>query len=233
MSLIWEALTEAWHLMISGDPLVYSASWRSLWITSLAICVATLISLPIGICLARCKFMFRGILVQIFRAAIALPTVFVGLLCYAMFANQGPLGNFGLLFTPWAIVIGEIILAIPIIVSLSYGAFRSLDERIGETAITLGASRPLVWLTLIREARVGISLAILTAFGRCVTELGIAMMVGGNLKSQTRTLATATAMETGQGEFARAMAMGLILLLIAMGVTFAIGLLSRDSSGDQ
>ena len=159
---------------------------------------------------------------------MAFPTGFVGLVCFALFSRRGPLGPLELLYTPWVIVWGEFLLALPMIVSITHGAIKSLDPRVSETAWTLGANRFRRWGTYVSEARVGVVLAVLTAFSRCVTELGIAMMVGGNIKDRTRTLATATALETGKGEFGRGMAMSLILLTIAMGVTFFIVLLSRE-----
>ena len=159
-----------------------------------------------------------------------MPTVFIGLICFAMFARSGPLGPLDLLYTPWAIVIGEVLLAFPLIVSHTHGAVSSLDNRIGETALTLGASPVRRFLTYLSEARVGIKLAIFTAFSRCVTELGIAMMVGGNLKDQTRTLSTATALETSKGEFSTGMAMGFVLLLIALTVTLLIQFIGKTDN---
>ena len=157
-----------------------------------------------------------------------LPTVFLGLVCFAVFARQGPLGPLDLLYTPWAIVVGELVLAAPIIVSITHGAVKALDPGVGQTARTLGASALRRCRTYLSEARVGVTLAILTAFARCVTELGIAMMVGGNIRGHTRTLATATALETTKGEFERGMAMGIILLLIALLAMIAIVSVSRE-----
>lgn len=215
-------------MILSGEPLVFSAAWRSLWISSLAVALATLIGLPLGTWLARSKFRGRGLVVLAFRAGMALPTVFVGMVCYVMFSRRGPLGPLELLYTPWAIVIGELLLAVPIIVGISHGAVKSLDPRVAETAWTLGAGPLRRWRTYVSEARVSVMLAVLTAFARCVTELGIAMIVGGNIKYRTRTLATATALETGKGEFARGIALGTLLLVIALVVTALIGWLSRE-----
>ncbi len=228
MKILIDGMAEAFQLVVSGDPLVLDAAWRSIWVTSTAIALATVAGLPIGIFLARTRFFLHRVVVTTLRACMALPTVFVGVVCFAMFSRQGILGPMELLYTPWAIVIGEFVLALPIIISLTYGAVQSLDPRVGETIQTLGARAWLRILTYIREARIGISLAILTAFARCVTELGIAMMVGGNIKSQTRTLATATAMETGKGEFARGLAMGLILLAIAIVVMSVMTWVNRQ-----
>jgi len=228
MDLIWDGFKEAVHLVVSRDPLVMSAAWRSVWISSLAIALATVAGLPVGTALAHATFPGKRWLVTAFRAGMAVPTVFVGVVCYALFSRRGPLGPLELLYSPWAIIIGELLLAFPIITAITHGAVKALDPRVAETALTLGAGRFRRWRTYISEARVGVVLAILTAFGRCVTELGIAMMVGGNIKDRTRTLATATALETGKGEFARGIAMGALLLAIALGVTILVVLLSRE-----
>ena len=233
MQLIWEGCVQAFQLLVRFDPAVMDAALRSLWITSFAVALATIVGLPLGTFLARVQFPGRRVLIIVLRAGMALPTVFIGIVCYAIFSRQGPLGPLDLLYTPWVIVIGEFVLALPLIASLSHGAVSSLDPRVAETAHTLGAGPIRRWRSYLSEARTGITLAILTAFARCVTELGIALMVGGNIKGQTRTLATATAMETGQGELARGIAMGLILLAIALGVTLIVGLISREDKNDR
>ena len=233
MSLTWEGCQEAFRLLVRCDPLVVAAAVRSTWISLLAVGLAAVVGVPLGTLLARVSFPARGVIVLLFRAGMALPTVFIGIVCYAIFSRQGPLGPWELLYTSWAIVVGEFILALPMIVSLSHTAVQALDPRVGETAWTLGAGPLRRWRTYLSEARLGVALAVLTAFARCVTELGIAMMVGGNIKGRTRTLATATALETGKGEFARGMAMGLILVAIALGVTLAMAWLSRDEDRAQ
>lgn len=228
MQLIWDGLREAMQLVLSGDPLIIAAALRSLWITTTAVALAAVVGLPLGVGLARSRWPGTRLAVLLFRAGMALPTVFVGVVCYAMFSRRGPLGPLEVLYTPWAIVVGEFVLALPIIVGLSHGAVKSLDPRVGETAWTLGAGLMKRFATFLSEARVGVTLAVLTAFARCVTELGIAMIVGGNIKGRTRTLATATALETSKGEFARGMAMGLFLVLIALGVAALMGWVSRE-----
>ena len=228
MELIWEGLRDAGGLLLRLDPQVMDAALRSVWISLLAVLLATVVGLPLGTLLARRSFVGRRLLVLLSRASMAFPTVFIGMVCYAVFSRRGPLGPLELLYTPWAIVCGEFLLALPWVVSISHGAIKSLDPRVAETARTLGAGAPLRWLTYLSEARVGVTLAVLTAFSRCVTELGIAMMVGGNIRFRTRTLATATALETSKGEFARGMAMGMILLFVAVGVTLLIVYLSQE-----
>ena len=223
-----DGLRLAWELIVGGDPLVWGAAMRSLWISSLAVALAALVALPVGIALAESRLPGTRLLVLLLRGAMALPTVFLGTVCYGIFSRQGPLGTLEVLYTPWAIVAGEFLLAAPIVASLSHGAVVSLDPRIAETARTLGATRLLRAAMLVSEARTNIALAVLVAFSRCVTELGIAMMVGGNIAGYTRTLATATALETTRGEFARGLAMSAILLLVAVTITMLIAWCSQE-----
>ncbi|MDP6153426.1 MAG: ABC transporter permease [Phycisphaeraceae bacterium] len=229
MHLLWDGLIEASKTVAAFDPLVMHAALRTLWVSGLAVTLAALVGVPLGTMLARVRFPGRQFVVVICRGSMALPTVFVGLVCYSLFSRGGPLGMMQLIYTPWVIVAGELLLALPITVSITHGAVMALDRRVGETAWTLGAGPLRRWRTFISEARVGVTLAILTAFARCASELGIAMMVGGNIKGRTRTLATATALETGKGELARAMAMGILLTVIALLVTIVIVSLSREN----
>ena len=229
MGFLLDGMRESIRAILTLDSQILDPALRSLWISSLALTIATAAGVPLGVGLACRSFPGRSLLVLLFRAGMALPTVFIGILCYGMFSRHGSLGPLDLLYTPWAIVAGEFLLALPIIVSITHGAVRSLDPRVAETAITLGADVLRRGLTYVSEARTGVTLAVLTAFARCITELGIAMMVGGNIRGRTRTLATATAMETGMGEFARGLATGTILLTIALCVTAAIGCLSRET----
>jgi tungstate transport system permease protein len=228
MDLLLDGLREAWKLLVGLDPDVMRAAWRSVWISSLAVSLAAGVGIPFGLILARKRFPGRRVLIAVTRALMAVPTVFVGLVCYGMFARRGPLGPLDLLYSPWGIVVGELLLALPIVVAISHGAVRALDPRIAETARTLGAGAWRRAVTYLTEVRLGITLAFLTAFARCVTELGIAMMVGGNIKDRTRTLATATALEAGKGEFARGLAMGFLLLAISLAMMSIVALVSRE-----
>jgi tungstate transport system permease protein len=230
MDLLIEGLKQSFELLSSGDALVFQAAFRTLWISLSAVLLASLFALPSGAALARAQFRGRDLLILLFRGGIALPTVFVGVVVFAMFSRNGPLGSLELIYTPWVIIIGEFLLALPIVLTLTHGAVKALDARVEETALTLGASRFQRFLTDLSEARTGILLAILTALARCMTELGIAMMVGGNIANRTRTLSTAIAQETGQGEFSRGLAMGLLLLLLALGITSLTALLARENS---
>jgi tungstate transport system permease protein len=219
MQLLWDGLVGAAKLLASGDALVIDAAMRSLWISITAVTMASVCGIPLGLMLARQRFFGRSAVVALSRTGMSVPTVLLGLLCYGFLARRGPLGDYGLLYTSWAIVIGEFFLALPIITCWTHAAVARLDPRVAETAWTLGASRWKRSMTYLAESREGIALAILTAFSRCFTELGIAVLVGGNLKYQTRTLTTATALESAQGEFERGVAMGIILFVLAFVVT--------------
>ena len=228
MQLLWDGFSGAIKLLAERDNLVLAATWRSLWISGLAVSLASLLGVAIGLFLARARFFGRVAVLIAFRAGMSVPTVLIGLLCYAMLSRRGPFGGIDLLYTPWAIIIGEFFLALPIIVTWTHGSIAALDSRVAETAITLGAGRSRRCFTYLSEARMGISLSILSAFARCFTELGVAIMVGGNIKYQTRTLTTATALETARGEFERGVAMSLVLLFVAVFVTIVIAAIGRN-----
>ncbi|MEZ6119523.1 MAG: ABC transporter permease [Pirellulaceae bacterium] len=227
MQFLSEGVTHAFRLLIVGDAEVISAAWNSVWISISAVLLATAVSVPMAIVLYETKSWVSSSLVVLFRAALNLPTVFIGLVCYAVFSRQGPLGSAELLYSPFGVVTGEFMLAVPIVVSLTFGTLQGLDTRILETMRTLHIGSRLRWITYISEARLGMMVAVLTAFSRCITELGIAMMVGGNIKFHTRTLTTATALETSRGEFARGIAMCLILLLIGGCITVLLAWMQR------
>jgi tungstate transport system permease protein len=226
--VIRDGVSDALRLLLQRDPSVIDAAVRSLWISILAVSAASLIGIGLGLALARKKFPGQRGLVVLARVGMSVPTVLIGLLCFGVLSRRGPLGSLELLYTSWAIVIGEFFLALPIVTTLSHGAFLRLDPRVSETAFTLGAGPVRRAMTCLRETRLALLLAVLTAFSRCFTELGIAMMVGGNISGRTRTLTTATALETSRGEFSRGVAMSLILLLIALLLTLAIALAGRN-----
>jgi tungstate transport system permease protein len=163
----------------------------------------------------------------VLNTLLALPSVVVGLVVYLLLSRSGPLGEWGLLFTLPGIAVGLTILALPIVVALSATAVESMDRQLRVTLISLGANRQQLFLSTLWEARHGIIAAALTAYGRVMTEVGIAMMVGGNIKWQTRTITTAIALETNKGEFAMGIALGLVLLMIAFGVNVSVSFLRK------
>jgi tungstate transport system permease protein len=230
--VIRDGIVDAWNLLVSFDASVVQAAVTSLTVSVLAVALASFVGIGLALVLARRKFPGQRCIVVLIRVGMSVPTVLIGLLCFGVFSRRGILGESELLFTPAAIVVGEFFLAVPIIATLTHGAFTRLDPRVSETAQVLGAG---IWrraATYLSEARLAVVLAVLTAFSRCFTELGIAMMVGGNFAGRTRTLTTATAMETSRGEFARGIAMCLILLTIALLITLATSICTSSKQAE-
>ena len=227
MDFLSEGLRQAMHLLMALDPETFSAVKATVLSTLLAMLAALLLGLPCGLVLGYCHFPGRRFLRLISDTLLAFPTVLIGLLVYAFISRRGLLGDFGLLFTLEGMALGQTILALPIMISLTAQAVESLDVRCRQTLLTLGASSAqLAWGTLC-ELRYEIMLVTVTAFGRVVTEVGIAMMLGGNIKWETRTITTAIALETSKGEFAQGIALGLVLLFMAFLVNVALTTLRR------
>lgn len=209
--------------VLRADPQVMLAAWVTIKVGFWATILASLIGLPVGFLLAMGRFRGRGFAITLLQTSLGLPTVVIGLLAYGFLSRRGPLGFADLLFTPSAIVVGLVILAVPLVAVFSMTSVASVDERVRETALTLGASNGLVAWTVLREARFGMMAAVLAAFGRVSSEVGIAMMLGGNIEGYTRTLTTAIALESMKGEFGFGIALGVVLL----GIIFVTNLLSR------
>ena len=227
MDFLVQGFLTAIELLFSGDAETFSAVYATLAVSFNAIAVSLVLGLPLGFCLGHLEFKGKQPLRLLVDTGLALPTVFIGLVMYAFLTRQGPLGSLGLLFSLPGIAIGLTILALPIVIALSAAAVEGLDRELRVTLISLGVDRRQLFLSTVWEARHGILAAGLTAFGRVLTEVGIAMMVGGNIKWQTRTITTAIALETNKGEFAAGIALGLILLLIAFSVTLSVSFLRK------
>jgi tungstate transport system permease protein len=165
----------------------------------------------------------------VFDTLLALPTVVVGLLVYGFISSRGPLGSMELLFTVSGIVAAQTILILPIVISLTASAIESLDMRLRNTLITLGASQHQIVLTSLNEAKIAVMTAAVTAYGRAISEVGISMMIGGNIKWHTRTITTAIALESGKGNFAMGIALGIVLLAIAFAVNASLIILKKMS----
>lgn len=218
MNYFSQALSEALRLIFSADPELCRICWTSLRVATASVCCATLAGIPSAMIIASGSFYGKRLLIVILNTLMALPTVVVGLFVYALISRSGPLGAFGLLYTPTAMVIGQFILATPIITALTLSALQKTDPRIKMTALTLGAS---IWqsrLTVLAESRFAVAAAVMAGFGRVFAEVGVSMMLGGNIKHYTRNITTAIAFETGKGEFALGLALGLILLTIAFAL---------------
>jgi tungstate transport system permease protein len=220
-----EALASALRLLLTRDPHVMAAAGVSLRVSLLATMLATVLGVPIGFCVAARTFRGRHMLELTLKTLTAFPTVVVGLLVYTLLSRRGPLGVLGLLYTQWAIVVGETILVIPLMAALTVAVVGGADPRIEETALTLGASRLHAALTVLAEMHRGIVAAVVTGFGRLISELGVALMVGGNILDSTRTMTTAIALETSKGDFALGFALGLILLGVALAVNVGVAVL--------
>jgi tungstate transport system permease protein len=222
-----ESLLTALELIINFDREVRITAWVSLYTSSCAIVIAALLGVPTGLWLGLNRFRGRQILLALLNTLMALPTVVVGLLLFGLLSRQGPLGPLGLLFTPLAMIAGQTVLATPIVANLVLAAVTGADQRIINTALTLGASRFQAAIQLLREIRFGVMAAVIAGFGRVIAEVGVAMMLGGNIRNSTRTMTTAIALETSKGEFAFGLALGMLLLSVALLVNLFLNVLQQ------
>jgi len=215
---IAESLRTAIALILSGDRDVMSAVATSLDVALWSVLFASAVGVPIGIAVALGKFPMKRTVRVVLNSLMAMPTVVIGLLAYGLLSRQGPLGFLGLLFTPRAMIFGQAILATPIVANYTLSAMQGADERILPTALTLGASSVQSVVQLAREVRFGIMASIIAGFGRVISEVGVAMMLGGNIRFFTRTMTTAIALETSKGEFAFGLALGVILMAVSLTI---------------
>ncbi len=213
-----EIFQQAGRLLWSLDEQLLSCVEVSLLCSLAATLAAVAVGVPLAVLLGRKQFPGRKTLLVLANTGMAVPTVIIGLVCYMLLSRSGPFGSAGLLYTRWGIIAGEFALALPMIVAMFSASAAALSPALEKTARTLGAGRSCVFIAILREAEGGLLAATMAAFGRIVSELGIAMMVGGNIRNSTRTMTTAIALETQKGEFAMGLALGLILLLIALGI---------------
>ena len=212
------ATLAALQLLLSGDEALWEIISISFSVSLTAILIATPLALLIAFLLAYQRFPGRRLLISIFNTLLSVPAVVVGLTFYILLSRQGPLGDWKLLFTQSAMIIGQIALALPILVSMGHAALQAADKRVWETARTLGAGPLRSVLTVMREVRFGLLAALFAAFGRIIAEVGASMMLGGNILHYTRNIPTAIALESSKGEFAQGIALGLVLLILAFSV---------------
>jgi len=231
MEFLADGFRRAWSLLAGGDPEVYRIALLTLQVAVVATIVSCVLGLPLGYFLATRRFWGRRAALTVVNTALAFPTVVVGLLLYGILSRRGPLGGIGWLYTWQAIVVGDVLLALPIAAALSAAAIQGVDPRIRRTAETLGAGSWLTAWTVTREARFALAAVITAAFGQVVAEIGTAMIVGGNIRGATRTLTTAVALYTSQGDFGMALALGLILLVMALLVNIALQVLQGRGGG--
>jgi tungstate transport system permease protein len=218
MDLIWEGIKEALRLLVTLDREVMGITLLSLALSGLATLVSLLLGVGTGALLALTRFPGRRLIISLVNTGMGLPPVVVGLFVTILLWRNGPLGALHLLYTPWAIVIAQAVIATPIIAGLSLAALQQLPPALRLQILTLGASRTqMVWM-LIKEARLPLLAAVMAGFGGVISEVGASIMVGGNIKGSTRVLTTATVMETSKGNFDLAIALSLILLGLAFAV---------------
>lgn len=227
MDFILNGFLHAFVLLFSGDPETYSAISTTLCVSTISITASLVIGAPMGFLLGYHDFYGKKTLRTVVDSLLSFPTVVIGLLVYAFLSRKGPMGEFGLLFTIPGIAVGQTLLGLPIVVAMMATAVESLDRRLKNTLLTLGAAHRQILLTTLWEARYSLILAAAAAYGRIVSEIGISMMVGGNIKWHTRTITTAIALETGKGEFAMGIALGLVLMIIAFAVNFSMAGIRR------
>lgn len=222
-----ESVHVAIKLLLSLDQDVLMTVSTSLYTTLVATLLASVIAVPAGLLIGAVSFKGRRLVVTTLNTLMALPTVVIGLLVFGLLTRQGLLGELGLLFTPWALIMGQTVLAIPIITHYALTAAAGADPRILPTARTLGANNIQSGWLLLLEIRFGIIAAIVVGFGRVIGEVGIAMMLGGNIHGYTRTMTTAIALETSKGEFAFGLSLGIVLLIVALTINLLLNLLQQ------
>jgi tungstate transport system permease protein len=228
MEYFSQALVSAMGLLVSFDAEIYRIVLTSVIISLAASLIAATLAIPTGVWFTLKTFTGKRLVEHLLNTLMAMPTVVIGLLLYGMFSRQGPLGDWGLLYTPSAMVIAQTLLIFPIMMNLTISAVKSTDPRLVPTLISLGAkTRQLIW-QIIRHAHLAIYAAIITGFGRAIGEVGAAMMLGGNIEGYTRTMTTAIALETSKGEFELGLALGLVLLIMAFVLNFSLSALNRE-----
>jgi tungstate transport system permease protein len=224
---LWNGLTRAIQLIVSLDPEVMQIAGRSLMISVTSTALASIICIPLGSLIHFNRFRGKRIIVSLIQTFYSIPTVAVGLFVFVLFSRAGPLGGLGLLHTPTVMVLGQMILITPILLGLTISAASGVDRAIPDTARSLGASGFQTAVVVLREARFAVVAAVIMGFGRAISELGIALMVGGNIRGFTRVITTAISLEISKGDLELALALGIILIIIALVVNIALNRLQQ------
>jgi tungstate transport system permease protein len=225
--IIVQAFQKAFELIFSGNPEVFATVYRSLYVSGIGTLLACAWSIPIAVILGLYSFRGKWIIKGLFNALIGVPTVALGLLLYLLLSKSGEFGFLGLLYTVNGIAVGQALLLTPIIVSFTSSALGAADVQLRDLAKTLGASSLRTNLAIMRETVWSMALAVTAAFNRGFGELGIAMIVGGNIFQETRVLTTSIAVETNLGQFDVAMAYGIVLMAIVIAVTLVVNLVEK------
>ncbi len=228
MENLWNGLIKAMELIISLDPEVMQIAGRSLRIAITSTLIGSLICIPIGSIIHFNEFPGkRFIIAGIIQTLYSVPTVAVGLFVFLFISRSGPLGFLGILFSPTAIIVGQVLLISPILLGLTISALSGVDKMIADTALSLGASRLQMAMLVLKEARFAVMAAITMGFGRAISEVGISLMIGGNIRGATRVITTAISLETSKGDIELALALGIILISIALIINIILNLLQQ------
>lgn len=232
MNEILEGFVKAFNLIINLDKELTGIILLSLKISCSALFVAAVIGLPLAALAALTRVPFKGLFVSVMNTFMGLPPVVVGLFVYLLLSRKGVFGFMGLLYTPSAMIMAQIILALPLVVSLSHSAIISVDPVIRQTAKTLGATSSQTAVTIIKEARYGIMSGLIAALGRLMAEVGAILIVGGNIAGHTRVMTTTIALETDKGNFELAIALGIILLSLSLFINVILHFVQRKGMSE-
>lgn len=229
MDLIVQGIVKAFQLLLSGDPEIIEITLRSLGISLGATAVSLVIGITAGTAIGLTRFTGRRFLVSLINAGMGAPPVVVGLIVSVFLWRTGPLGILGLMYTPYAIVIAQCVISLPIITGFTVASIQQIDPKLRLQILALGASRwQLLWL-LVKDTRLPLLAAVMAGFGSIISEVGAAMMVGGNIAGQTRVLTTAIVLENSKGEFGMAIALGIILMTLVYLVNLILTIVQQRS----
>jgi tungstate transport system permease protein len=232
LSEIIEGILQAVNLIVTLNPEVMQIAALSLYISLSATIIAAILSIPLAGIIHFSDFPGKRVVIILIQTLYSVPTVVVGLVLYLIISKSGPLGILGLLFTPAGMILGQTVLIIPIMTGLVLSALAGIDRGISDTLVALGATGSQKIFEIIKEARYAILSAVVLGFGRAIAEVGVAMMIGGNIRGDTRVLTTAITLETGMGDFGLSIALGIILLTVALIVVVALNLITSGLSRD-
>jgi len=230
MNFLWDSFLSALKLMVSLDSALLEIVLVSLRVSLSSTLIACLLGVPAGFIISTYEFSFKRTVITLFNTLLALPTVVIGLFVYAFISRNSIFGTYDLLYTQKAIIIGQSILIIPIVTVFTLSAINHIDNRYRKTALTLGADQFQTARIILMEARFGIIAAIVASFGRVISEIGISMMLGGNIRGFTRTMTTAMALQYDKGEFVLAVALGIVLLSISLFVNIMLNYFQGKST---
>ncbi len=222
MTSIWDGFVQALSLLFSFDPEIYQILLLSLYVSGMATFLAAVIGIPLGATIAMKKFRGRELFRNVTYTMMGLPSVVAGLIIFLLLSRNGLLGDLHMLYTPFAIIAAQFLLALPIVAGIAISAVAGVPPEIRDSALSLGADNWQCTMVILKEAKTGLVTAIITGFSTCISEVGAAMMVGGNIRFDTRVLSTATVLSTEMGQWGAAIALGLILLIVVFLVNLPL-----------